>query len=185
MRGVVDRLRHRFLAGTVRADQHDATVGAGHLVDRVAQLVHRLRRTDQLRQVGRLALQVGNLLAQARSLQRSLCEEHQPIGLERLLDIIVGAALDGRDRRLDVAVTRDDDHREVRVLRLDDVEQRQPVELRALQPDVEEDHGRAPVGDGRQRVVGVRRRARLVPLVLEDAGHELADVRLVVDHQNV
>src|SRR5208337_1838845 len=43
-----------------------------------------------------------------------------------------------------------------------------------------------PAGfDGRQRFVGVARRARLVALVLQDAADKLANVVFVVDDQNV
>ena len=62
------------------------------------------------------ALQVAHLALQARGLERALGDEHQAVGLERLLDEVVGARLDGRDGGLDVAVARDHDHRQVRVL---------------------------------------------------------------------
>ena len=68
---------------------------------------------------------------------------------------------------------------------LDLVEQRQTVELGALQPDVEEDQARRAVGDRLQRGVAVARGAGLVTLVAQYAGDELADVFLVVDDQNI
>ena len=68
---------------------------------------------------------------------------------------------------------------------LDLVEQRQAVEPRALQPDVEEDQPRHAVGDRRQRAVAVVRRAGFVALVAQDARDEFADVFLVVDDENV
>ena len=68
---------------------------------------------------------------------------------------------------------------------LHDVEHLQPVEPAALQPDVEEDQVRPARLDRGQRLVGGAGRARAVALVLEDAGHQLADVGLVVDDQDV
>ena len=68
---------------------------------------------------------------------------------------------------------------------LDLVEQRQAVEPRALQPDVEEDQPRHAVGDRRERAVAVVRGAGLVALVAQDAGDQLANVFFVVDDQNV
>ena len=109
----------------------------------------------------------------------------QPVGLERLLDEVVGAELDRRHRRLDVAVAGDHHHRHVRVLALDRLEQLQSVELRALQPDVEQDQLRPARFDRRDRLVGIARQPRPVALVLEDAGDEFADVVFVVDDQNV
>ncbi len=44
---------------------------------------------------------------------------------------------------------------------------------------------RAPLLDGLQGLVAVARQPRTVALVLEDAGHEVADIGLVVDDQDV
>ena len=103
------------------------------------QVRDRGRRPDH--PVGRAAAsaQIADLPLEARGLQRPLGDKDQTIGLERLLDEIVGAELDRRHRRLDVAVSRNHHHRHVRMLALDRFEQLQAVELRALQPDVEED----------------------------------------------
>ena len=60
--------------------------------------------------------QVLDLALEARGLQRAVGDEHQPVGLERLLDEVVGAGLDRRDGGLDVAVARDHHHRQVRML---------------------------------------------------------------------
>ena len=78
---------------------------------------------------------------QPRGFERAVGDQHQPVGLERLLDEVVGAALDRRDRGLDVAVAGDHHHRHIGVLLLDGVEQLQAVEPAALQPDVEEQQG--------------------------------------------
>ena len=68
---------------------------------------------------------------------------------------------------------------------LDDVQHLQPVEAAALQPDVENDELRPALLDGLEGLVGIARQARAVPVVLQDAGDHLADVRLVVDDQDV
>ena len=60
-----------------------------------------------------LALQLGRF-------ERAQRDEDQPVGLERLLDVIVGAALDRGDGRLDVAVAGDDDDRQIGIRALDD-----------------------------------------------------------------
>jgi hypothetical protein len=54
-----------------------------------------------------------NLALQLGGLERALGDQDQPVGLERLLDEVVGAALDGRDGGLDVAVAGDHHHRQV------------------------------------------------------------------------
>lgn len=69
--------------------------------------------------------------------------------------------------------------------RLDLVEQRQPVQARALQPDVEENQPRRPVGHCRQRTVGIECRAGFMPLVAQYARDEFTDVFLVIDDENI
>ena len=124
--------------------------------------------------------QVLDLALEARGLERAVGDEHEPVGLERLLDEVVGAGLDRRDGGLDVAVARDHHHRQVRMLLLDDVEHLQPVEPAALQPDVEENEVGPPRLDRGERLVGGAGGARAVALVLEDSRHELADIGFVV-----
>ena len=69
-----------------------------------------------------------DLALEPRVLQRAVGDQHQPVGLERLLDEVVGAALDRRHGGLDVAVAGDHHDRQVRMLALDRIEQLQPVE---------------------------------------------------------
>src|SRR3546814_4740310 len=61
----------------------------------------------------------------------------QPLGLERFLDEIGRAAPDRGDRSIKVAVARDHQHRDRRIAPFDLVEQVEPVQPRALEPDVE------------------------------------------------
>ena len=143
----------QLLAGAGRADDQHAAVGRRHLFDREAQLVDRGRMSDQRGRQRRELLERPHLPLEPRVLQGALSHQHQPVGLERLFDEVVGALLDRRHRGLDVAVAGDHHHRQIRMLLLDRVEQLQPVEAAALQPDVEEHQARAPRRDRRQRVV--------------------------------
>ena len=86
----------------------------------------------------RQRLELLDLALETRGFQRAVGDQHQAVGLERLFDEVVGAALDRRDRGLDVAVAGDHHHRHFRMLLLDGIEQLQAVEPAALQPDVEE-----------------------------------------------
>ncbi len=109
----------------------------------------------------------------------------QPVDLEGLLDIIVGAAPDGADGRLHIAVARDHHHGHVRVLALEHVEQLQPVEPRPLHPDVEKDEARPTPRDFVEAAVGIVGLPGFIALVFENARDEVADVVLVVDDENV
>ena len=72
------------------------------------------RVPDQRRRQRRQLLELLDLALEPRGLQRAVGDQHQPVGLERLLDEIVGAALDGGDRGFDVAVAGDHHHRQLR-----------------------------------------------------------------------
>ena len=130
-------------------------------------------------------LELLDLALEPRGFERAFGHQHQPVGLERLLDEIVGAVLDGGDRGFDVAVAGDHHHRHFGMILLDGIEQLQPVELAALQPDIEEYQVRFARHDGRKRIVAVARGARVVALVLQNPGHQIADIGLVIDNENI
>ena len=144
---LMERARGKFLAGAGGADDQHAAVGRRHAFDRLAQLADRRRAADQRRRHRRQLLELLDLALEPRGFQRAVGDQHQPVGLERLLDEVVGAVLDGGDRGLDIAVAGDHHHRQFGMLLLDGVEQLQAVELAALQPDVEEDEVRPARGD--------------------------------------
>ncbi len=175
----------QLLAGAGGAADQHAAVGGGDAVELGAQLVDGGGVADHLEAHHRALAQRAHLALQPGGLQRALRHQQQAVGLERLLDVVVGAALDGRHRGLDVAVAGDDDDRQVGVRLLGDVEHLQPVEAAALQPDVEDDELRAALLDRLQRLVGIAGDARAVAVVLQEARHHLADVRLVIDDQDV
>ena len=65
------------------------------------------------------------------------------------------------------------------------VEQTEAVELRPLQPDIEEDQARDAIADRCQRAVAVIGGARFMALVAQNSGDKLANVFLVVDDEYV
>ena len=185
LRGRVDAARGELLARAGLAGDEHARIDRRDARDDLLQLMRREGAADDaIRGAGALA-QRADLAAQMRGLERALGDEHETIRLEGLLDEVIGAELDGADRRLDIAVAGDHHHRQVFVLLLDDLQHLHAVEARALQPDVEEDEMRAALLDRRQRVVGVLGGAHAMALVAENAGDELSDVFFVVDDENV
>src|SRR5712692_1135737 len=181
----VDGARGELLAGAGGTDDQDAAVGRRDLVDGLAQLVDRARMPDQRGLIWRELLQRLDLALEPRGLERAIGDEHEAIRLERLLDEVVGALLDRRDRGLDVAVARDHHDRHLGMLGLHAVEKLQPVEAASLQPDVEEDQVRAARAERGERLVAVARGARLVALVLQDTRDQLADVRFIIDDEDI
>src|SRR5690606_10059192 len=100
---------------------------------------------DQLERIGAALFEIADLALERRRLERPLNHQHEAIGLERLLDIVVGTALDRRNCGLDVAVAGNDDDRQIWILFLDDIKQGEAVKPAALKPDVEHDQRWAPL----------------------------------------
>ena len=109
-------------------DQHPA-VGRADLGDQLAQLLGGGRAADQTVGGDGLGPQPAVLAPQPGGLQRTVDDQQQAVGLERLFQEVIGAALDGADRGFDVAVTRDHHDRQVRIVLLDLLKQLQAVEL--------------------------------------------------------
>src|SRR6185295_3740849 len=166
------------------ANEH-AAVGGSYPFDRGPQLVDGGRLADHLEADGGAFLEFAHLPMQLGGFQRPRGYQQQPVRLEGLFDIVVGPALDGRHRRLDVAVPGNDHHRQAGVRSLDDVQHLEAVEAAALQPDVENDELRPAFFHRLQGFIGVARDARAMPLVPEQTGDVLANICLVVDDQDV
>ena len=181
----MQRARDQLLARARRPDDQNPAVGLGGAIDGLAQLIHAGGFAGQRARGRRELLQLLDLALQPRSFQRARRHQDQAIGFERFLDEVVGAALDRRDRGFDVAVAGDHHHRHFGVILLDLLEQLQPVELAALQPDVEKHQMRPPVGNLGERRIAVACGARGKAFILEDAGDQIANIRLVVDDKNV
>ena len=71
------------------------------------------------------------------------------------------------------------------MLQLDGVQELEAVEPAPLQPDIQEKEVRPPRRDGSECIVAVARGARVVALVLQDAGDQLADICFVVNDEDV
>jgi hypothetical protein len=120
-----------------------------------------------------------------RIFQGALRHEHQAFGFERLLNKIVGAAFNGGNSSLGITVTGDHHNRQFGMLLFEAFEQLKTVEPAAFQPNIEENEIRPTRNDSGQCFVAVTRRARIVSLVLQDPRHQFADVRFVVNDQDV
>ncbi len=183
--GGVQRARGKLLARARCARDHYAGVGRRDAVDRLAELIDGDRGADDAACLPRPRFEVTHFSLEPRGFQRPLGHEDQAVCLERLLDEVVGARLDGLDGGFDVAMARDHHDRQIGMPGLDLVEHLQPVEARALQPDIEEDEVRPSRLDRSERLVRSTGRTGAVALVVQNARDEIADIRLVVDDENV
>src|SRR5690606_32442035 len=165
-------------------DQHAAPRRRDAL-DRLPHGIDGRRYPDQLALRAGTQAQFGVLAAKLRGLDGPLYDEQQPVGLERLLDEVVGTFPDRGHGRLDRPVPADHDDRDQRVLLLKNLQQVDPVMFAALEPHVENDEARLPRPHRGQGARTVGRRTGLVALILEDAGDQHPDIGLVVDDQYV
>ena len=181
----MEQAGHDLLADPGRpGDQHARTRPRDPL-DRGADLLHRGCLADQLALVAELQLELCVLPLEARGLARALDQHQQALGVERLLQEVVGALLDCGDRGFDRAVTADHDHRHVGMAAPDLVEHLETVQLRPLEPNVQEHGARRLCVDLRQRRTPVPCVTHVVTLIAQDRRDRVADLGLVIDDQNV
>ena len=129
-----------------------------------------------------LRFQGADLALQGDVGQRVADGEQHAVGVERLLEEVVGAELGGLDRRLDRAVTRDHDDDRVRVLLAQLLQHLEPVESRHL--DVEQHQVRPALAVEAERLVAGAGLQHLVALVVEQLLQRGADARLIVHHED-
>jgi hypothetical protein len=115
-------------------------------------------------------------------LERVAEEDKDPVGVERLLEDVVGAQLRCLDRRLDRRVPADHDHARRRVDLADALQALESIHARHLH--VEEREVGSPLLEGGNAGGRVRLGSHLVPLVLQELAQGGADPLFVVDDQD-
>src|SRR5688572_28778941 len=160
------------------ADQH-ACRGLRNLVDLVDYGANRVRPPDDLVARFDRLLESCVLFVQLEMLERVTQRDQNAVGIERLFEDVVGAELGGLDRRLDRRVPADHDDRRARVGGFHALERLDPVD--AAHFHVEEDELWMPALELGDTVDGVRRRAYVVALELEQLAECRANSLLVVD----
>ena len=179
---LVQVARERLAARAGLADQQHRRGVGGDLLQLGAQLLHDPALADRHQQ--RRAEQLARLAVAPAGIERALHRAQQLRERQRLLDEIEGAEARRLDRGLDRAVTGHHHHRAAvggagRPL----AQQRDAVDVG--HPDVEQHQvGRLPRARG-ARLGGVGGDIDLVAFLGEDLLQQAADVRLVIDHQNV
>jgi hypothetical protein len=182
---VVDGAGDQLLAGAALAGDEHRRRRAGDAADQREDLAHRLAAGDDVGEaVGLLdlALEAGDLAAQAALAQRLAGDQQELLDLEGLGDVVVGAQLDGADRGLDGAERRD--HHHVRRLgeRHDVADEVEAVEVG--HPQVGDDQVDRLGAHHLEADLAARRRPDHVAGVGELLGEEVAHRVVVLDHQD-
>src|SRR5215470_2353822 len=114
-------------------------------------------------------LELPDLALNPGILERAFGDQQQTIGLEGLFNEIIGAALDRGHRGFDIAMARNHDDWQFRMLLLEAVEQLQAIKPAALEPNIEENEIRPARNDCGERLITVAGRAGAVALILQNA----------------
>ena len=72
-----------------------------------------------------------------------------------------------------------------RIAPFDFIEQVQPVELGAFEPDIKQNERRAAVGNGCECRIAICGHARGVAVILQNPGDKIANVGFVINDQNI
>ena len=174
-----------FLARTGWASDEQAAPGIGDAFKSRADLVDGRGIAGEGIRHGNALTQTGVLAAQSLSRGGALDQQQQALCFEWLFEEIHGAATDGRNRGIDVAVAGEDDDRQFRLTLLDLVEHFQPVHRAAMEPHIQQHEARAALVHCGERGGAVSRRAAAIAFVAEHAGNEFADVAFVVNNEDV
>ncbi len=130
-------------------------------------------------------LELTDLALEPRIFQRPVSNHQEAVRLEWLFDEIIGAALDRRDRGLDIAVAGNHDDRQFGVFLFEGIEKLQAVEAAALQPNVEKHQIWPARDDSAQRLIAVARSTGAVAFILQDACDQFANIGFVVDYEDI
>src|SRR5688572_9912244 len=162
----MNRARDQFLARAVLAGDEHARRRHRDLLDLARQRTDRVRLADDLEsRLDRFA-KARILFLQGQVLQGIAKENENAIGVERLLEDVVGAELCGFDRGLDGCVTADHHDTGGRVDLADALQTLEAIHARNLH--VEEDEMRAPFLERRNARGRAGLRANFVTLVLQE-----------------
>ena len=178
----MDGAGHQLLAGAVLAGDEDARVGGRHALHPLQQLPDGEALPHDLVAPLHLAAQADVLGEEAALVEGVAQHQEDAVGVERLLQEVVGAAARGLHGGLDGAVAADHHHQRGGVQLADAGERLQPVHPRHLH--VHEREVGLELGVEGERLARARRGADLVVLVLQELGQDVPDPLLVVHHQD-
>ena len=181
---LVDKARRHFFARSSRTGEHNATVGLGDLFQMRFQCLEGRACPQHLGRADITAAQIGVFAAQAACLHRARNDHHQLVNVEGLFDEVIGPLLDRGDRDFNVAMARDDDNRNVRIVALHGFQDVDPIHPAVLQPDIQ-DHQRRRFGiDLGHALVGVRGQPHGIALVLQNIANQFANVFFIIGDKN-
>ena len=185
-RVLMERARHELLAGAALAVDQNRRAARRRLHDQVEHLLHPRAAADDLAEAVGVRLQVlaeRAVLGDEPALREGVAHDGQHfVVLERLGDVVEGAALHRRDRALDRRERGDHQHRQVVVDLLQLVERGHAVHAR--HHDVDDGGVERDRAGELEALGGVGGEANGIALARQQRLEDLAHDLLVVDDQN-
>ena len=132
----MEQTRSHFFAGPCRSGHQNTTASACDALQRGPHSIYDCRIAGELVDLRLVLAQPRILAAKPFRLRCSLYQVKQTFRFEWLLDEVDGAATDGTDGRVDIAVTGEDDDGQIGFTHLDGIENLEPIHLATVQPDV-------------------------------------------------
>ena len=185
VRAVVHQARDEAFTSTRRAGDHQAAVGRCNAIDSLPQQLDRLAAANQVGVFASLLTQHSVLSLQGRGFECALDEDQQAVGVERLLNEVVGALLDGTNGRFNRAVTGHHDDRRVRDVLCVLFEQADAIRRRALKPDILKDQIRAGQTNLTTRFCVTVRGANTVAFIFQNPAEQHSDIGFIIYNENV
>ena len=180
----VQQPRGDFLAGARRAGNQHPAARARHPFQGGAHGVDGGRIAGEFGAAPTAFAQTRIFAPQPFGLGRAFDQKQQAFSLKRLFDEVHRPAPHRRHRRVDIAVARKDDHRQIGFTRLDRIEQFQPVHRAAVQPHIEQHQTGAAFIDGGKRGGAVSRGAAGIAFIAEHAGHQITDITFIINDED-
>ena len=118
----MEQTRSHFFAGTCRSGHQNTTASACDALQRGPHSIYDCRIAGELVDLRLVLAQPRILAAKPFRLRCSLYQVKQTFRFEWLLDEVDGAATDGTDGRVDIAVTGEDDDGQIGFTYLDGIE---------------------------------------------------------------
>ena len=183
-REVVDRAGDDLLAGPALAGDGDAGLGGRDLLDELEHLAHARRLADEVRgaQLLQPSLEGLDLAQRLLALEGVGQDDLQLSRLHRLLDVVVGARPDRRHRVLHASPTGEEDHRAVRHLLAQGLEQ--PESVGAGHGDVGDDDVGEELGGAAEGLGAIRGHLHLVSPGAEQLGQRFAGLTFIIHGQD-
>jgi hypothetical protein len=166
----------RFECPSVSESFKSSVIGVFQVFHRLAQ--HLRARANHLFQV---LLVVVAVLQGLPMIERPLYRRHQVLALKGLQQVVIGATAHRIDCHADIMNRADHHHRQLRLVRVNALQQRNPVPI--LHHNVGQDQVKWPLSQHLYSLRAADRKLHIVPLALQRRADHRSNRSLVVDDQ--